>query len=307
MLNNVLAKKKARRKDADPKPKRVRRPRTPPPPLLARFLAWGVHLYTALGLVIAAVIAALLVEGGPEAFRWSFILMAFATFIDATDGTLARKLEVKKVLPHFDGRKLDDIIDFLNYASLPLLLIWKAQLVPSGTELCLILPLLASAYGFCQSAAKTDDGYFLGFPSLWNIVAFYLYALQVTGWAALGVVIALSVLTFVPTRYLYPSQKGRLNVVHNALAAGWTAMLGWILWEMPRQEVLSGTSGAGQYRSVVLASLFYPIFYMGASWVVSYRLWRAARTRARLERERLTQDARDVFSDQVGRVEQRID
>lgn len=305
MLNNVLAKKKAKRKD--PKPKRVRRPRTPPPPLLARCLAWGVHLYTALGLVIAAIIAALLVEGGPEAFRRSFILMAVATFIDATDGTLARKLEVKKVLPHFDGRKLDDIIDFLTYTSLPLLLIWRAELVPSGTEWCLIVPLLASAYGFCQSAAKTDDGYFLGFPSLWNIVAFYLYTLQVTGWMALGVVIALSVLTFVPTRYLYPSQKGRLNVVHNALAAGWTAMLGWILWEMPRHEVLSGTSGAGQYRAVVLASLFYPIFYMGASWVVSCRLWLAARTKARLERERLTQDARDVFSDQAGRVEQHIE
>ena len=39
------------------------------------------------------------------------------------------------------------------------------------------LPLLASAYGFSQVNAKTPDGFFLGFPSYWNIIAFYLYVL----------------------------------------------------------------------------------------------------------------------------------
>jgi phosphatidylcholine synthase len=292
MLNSVLAKRKARRKD--PKPKRVRRPQSPPT-LLSRSLAWGVHLYTALGLVIAAYVAVLLVEGGHEAFRWSFILMAVATFIDATDGTLARKFEVKKVLPLFDGRKLDDITDFLTYTSLPLLLIWRAHLLPPGTEWCLVVPLLSSAYGFCHASAKTDDGFFLGFPSLWNIVAFYLYALQVTGWVAMLVLIVLSALTFVPTRYLYPSQKGRLNMVHNGLAAGWTAMLGWILWEFPGPEVLSGSSGDGTFRSVVLISLFYPCFYMCASWIVSGRLWHVSRTKARHDRERMREEVEQAF------------
>ena len=58
---------------------------------------------------------------------------------------------------------------------LPLLLIWRAGLLPENCEAVLLLPLLASAYGFCQTSAKTDDGYFLGFPSYWNLVAFYLY------------------------------------------------------------------------------------------------------------------------------------
>ena len=31
-------------------------------------------------------------------------------------------------------RKLDDIIDFLTYTSLPLLLIWRAGLFPEGME-----------------------------------------------------------------------------------------------------------------------------------------------------------------------------
>ena len=111
----------------------------------------------------------------------SFVLMVVATLVDATDGTMARKIGVKRVLPNFDGRKLDDLTDFLTYTFLPLLLIWRAELLPEGSEHWLLLPLLASAYGFCQVEAKTDDGYFLGFPSLWNVVAFYLYVLHAAG------------------------------------------------------------------------------------------------------------------------------
>ena len=50
----------------------------------------------------------------PDAFRWSFVLMLVATLIDATDGTLARAIRIKDVLPDFDGRRLDDIVDFLT-------------------------------------------------------------------------------------------------------------------------------------------------------------------------------------------------
>ena len=66
---------------------------------LVHFLAWGVHLYTALGLVLAAAIAVLLVQGGVVAFRWSFLLMVVATLIDATDGTLARRSGSRRCCP----------------------------------------------------------------------------------------------------------------------------------------------------------------------------------------------------------------
>lgn len=264
--------KKPLERASRPLRKRTPRPAGKPSGMIV-FLAWCVHLYTATGLAIAAVIAVLLVQGGPSAFRWSFALMALATFVDGTDGTLARKVHIKEVLPNFDGRKLDDITDFLTYTFLPLLLIWRAELLPAGTELCLLLPLLASAYGFCQGAAKTDDGFFLGFPSLWNIVAFYLYILPPGQWVSLGIVVVLALLTFVPSRYLYPSQPGRLNVVHNVLAAAWALMLGWILWGLPTDDVLRGPTGLGGVRQVAQASLFYPAFYLGASWVVSAQFW----------------------------------
>lgn len=138
----------------------------------ASWVAWLGHVYTGLGLLLAVGMAACIFQGGAEAFRWAFACMVAACLVDATDGTLARRLRVKERLPNFDGAKLDDLIDFLTFTSLPLALIWRAELVPPQGQVVLLFALVASAYGFCQIPAKTTDGYFIGFPSYWNIVAF---------------------------------------------------------------------------------------------------------------------------------------
>lgn len=245
-----------------------RRPRRLRVDGLVRFVAWCVHLYTAMGLVLAAVIAVLLVRGGADSFRWSFALMLVATLVDATDGTMARRIKIKKVLPNFDGRKLDDLTDYLNYTFLPLLLVWRAEILPAGLEYWLLLPLLASAYGFCQVEAKTEDGFFLGFPSLWNVVAFYLYVMDLPGMLALAVVVVLSLLTFVPSRYLYPSQPGVLNVLSNILGVVWAILLAGVLQQLPVGQ-LPTASGPGW--TLALVSLYYPAFYMGTSWWVTMK------------------------------------
>jgi phosphatidylcholine synthase len=242
-------------------------------------LGWCVHFYTALGLVAAAGIALALVADPPD-FRLAFILMMIATLIDATDGTLARLVRVKEVLPGFDGRRLDDLIDFQTYTSLPLLLVWRAGILAPEHSWCLLVPLLASAYGFCQTSAKTNDGYFLGFPSYWNLVAFYLYVLQPPEWVSLTLLLGLALLTFVPARYLYPTQRGRLNRLSNLLGAVWAFLLIWILWRLP---VEPGYGWLADPFTLVLAllSLFYPLFYLGASWTISIRYWRRRRASAR--------------------------
>src|SRR2546421_583544 len=195
------------------------------PTPLRTALAWGVHFYTALGLLASAGIAVLIFHGTGEAFRWAFVLMMAAVLIDATDGTLARAVRIKEVLPGFDGRRLDDLIDFINYTCLPLLLLWRAELLPPGQEVWLLFPLLASAYGFCQVAAKTEDGYFLGFPSYWNLIVFYLYVLQpLPGWVSVTLLVTFAALTFVPVRYLYTTQRGRLNRVTNILGGAWAGL-----------------------------------------------------------------------------------
>jgi phosphatidylcholine synthase len=244
---------------------KVRRRRRPAP---RPILAWCVHAYTALGLVAAAVMAILIVDGSANSFRWAFVLMLAATLIDATDGTLARRVRVKEVLPSFDGRRLDDLIDFLNYTFLPLLLIWRAGLLPRGHEAWLLVPLVASAYGFSQSSAKTADGFFLGFPSYWNVIAFYLYLLHPPGWLSLFLILFFAVLTFVPSRYLYPSQRGGLNRLTNILAALWVGLVVWILFLMPGNEVSHSEDPTPTW--LAYASLFFPVYYLVASWSISF-------------------------------------
>lgn len=244
-------------------------------------LAWGVHLYTGLGLVAAAAMAVLIIQGDPASFRWAFVLMLVANVIDATDGTLARRVRVKEVLPQFDGGRLDDLIDFLTYTFLPLLLLWQAgdAVLPGEWRWCLLAPLLASAYGFCQVAAKTEDGYFLGFPSYWNMVAFYLYVLQPPAWMSVTILLGLALLTFVPIRYLYPSQRGRLNKVTNILGGIWAALIIWILYRLRPES----PPADAELRDLTVLSLVYPAYYMVASWVVSLRIWRRKRSRVREE------------------------
>jgi len=267
-----MIKLKLRRPQKAAQPREVRAPG-----VFERFLGWCVHGYTALGLVAAGLIAVLLVRGGPSAFRWCFLLMAFATIVDSTDGFLARRVRIKEVVPGFDGRRLDDIVDFLTYTFLPLLLVWRAEILPRGQEAWLFLPLLASAYGFCQVQAKTEDGYFLGFPSLWNIVALYLYALPLGAWAKLAIVVVLALLTFVPVRHLYPSQPGRLNRVATLLGTLWTFLFVWVIWSLP-----SGGQTELDESTLRLAwiSLSYPVFYLGVSWWITVDHWRKRAKRA---------------------------
>jgi phosphatidylcholine synthase len=241
------------------------------------WLAWVAHVYTALGLVLAAGMAAFIVEGSRESFRWAFACMLVACLVDSTDGTLARRLRVKELLPNFDGAKLDDLIDFLTFTSLPLALVWRAELLPPAAQWVLVVALFASGYGFCQIPAKTTDGYFVGFPSYWNIVAFYLYALEIPPWVAAAIILLLSVLTFVPSYYLYPSRGSTLSRLTSFLGGVWVVLLAWILWRLPEMDLVAGPAEASQVRTLAFVSLFYPIYYMVVSWAITLHRWRRSR------------------------------
>ena len=143
-------------------------------------LPWVAHLYTGLG-VVAALAATLAVVRGD--YREAFLWLGLQIFIDATDGVLARALRVKERLPQFDGGKLDDLIDYLTYVFIPVLIALHAGLLPPALGLWIgSIVLLASGYGFSQSSAKvrTSDYFFTGFPSYWNLVVVYLFLLQIS-------------------------------------------------------------------------------------------------------------------------------
>jgi len=222
--------------------------------------AWFVHLYSALGAVVAF-FAIRAIENGD--FRQAFQLMFIAVAIDATDGFLARAARVKQLIPWFDGARLEDIIDYLNYVVVPCFFLLRAELLPPRDTLWLAaLPLIASAYGFCQRDAKTADNFFLGFPSYWNIVAFYLYVLKAPLWFNAFVIVILSILIFVPIKYIYPSRSPRFRGQTNIFGVLWGLALWFIIYRLPEPPAV-----------FVIASLLYPAYYLGLSlWLELRRL-----------------------------------
>jgi phosphatidylcholine synthase len=223
--------------------------------------AWLAHVYTALGAVIALFATRAVFQAD---FRAAFLALAAATFVDATDGWLARALRVKERLPGYDGGRLDDIVDYLTYVFVPVLLVWEAGLLPAGWEMAIgSMVLLASAYGFGQSEAKvvTTDHYFTGFPSYWNIVALYLYVLRPPQAVNAALLVVLAALVFVPIRFVYPSRTVELRALTLTLGAVWAALVLVMIWRLPATD--------GPWAGL---SLVFPVYYTVLS------LWLHARS-----------------------------
>jgi phosphatidylcholine synthase len=215
-------------------------------------IAWLAHLYTASGAVLALLAAIDIFE---HDYRTAFFWLALQIAVDATDGVLARALRVKERLPWFNGAKLDDVVDYLCYVFIPALLVWRAILVPDTWAVPVAAAmLLSSAYGFNRDDAKTEDHFFLGFPSYWNIVVFYLYVAHWPAEVNGMILFVLAVLVFIPIRYLYPSRSPVLQLPTITLGVVWGVLMLVMLWQLPAVS-----------RGVFLASLAYPIYYASAS------------------------------------------
>lgn len=213
-------------------------------------MAWSVHGLTASGAVVA--ILALLAAAAGD-FREAALWMLLALAIDSVDGTLARRARVSEVLPGIDGRRLDDIVDYLNFVVVPAVFLVWSGVVPHW--LFAALPVAASAYGFSQADAKTPDHFFLGFPSYWNVVALYLWKLELSPEAAAAWIAGLSAAVFVPLKYVHASRMTRLARTTNLAAAVWIAVLA---------AAIAWPERLGRWPIVEL-SLLYPAYYLGLS------------------------------------------
>jgi phosphatidylcholine synthase len=217
------------------------------------FLAWLVHLYTASG-AIAAFFGTLAVFNAR--YREAFLWMAFATVVDSTDGPLARLARVNERLPEFDGARLDDIVDYLTFAFLPMLLLHHSGALPDGWGSAVAAAvLLSSAFGFSASDAKSDDHYFTGFPSYWNIVALYLHVIGLAPVVNAMILLGLSTLVFVRTGYVYPSRTPAWRTLTIGLGILWGGMVVAIIVMLPAVP-----------RSLVIGSLFFPVYYFVLSF-----------------------------------------
>jgi phosphatidylcholine synthase len=195
---------------------------------------------------------------------------------------LARRFRVKETIPWFDGALLDNIVDYLTYVFAPVVLLWTTDSLPGGVLGWVIaaLPLLASSYQFCridaklvgQSSEQGEDHFFLGFPSYWNVVAFYAIVLDASPTVVAVALVVFAVLVFVPVRYLYPSRMTTLRRTTLVFSAVWGVTYVLLLLQYPDPNPV-----------VVAVSLAYLVYYNGLSVWLTVTGARARRSRERVE------------------------
>jgi len=228
-----------------------------------QFACWLVHAFTASGACVGLLSLYAIYQHDLLLALW---LMSATIMIDAVDGMFARKLEIKKVIPQIDGALLDNIVDFFNYTIVPCFFLMATDLLPAEWRLVSVMAIVfASAYQFTQIDAKTTDHFFKGFPSYWNIAVFYLFFWQLSDVANAGILALLTVLSFVPIKYVYPSRLDYLTD-NDMLRAGmvvitlfWGVATVGLLWMYPASNPF-----------LVAISVGYLLVYMGISF---YRTW----------------------------------
>jgi phosphatidylcholine synthase len=193
-----------------------------------KLLAAGVHVLTATG-VVAGFFA--LLAATDQRWEACFAWLAVAAVIDGVDGPLARHFQVKSLLPRFSGERLDLVIDYFTYVVVPALLIFLGGHMSKGwAVVAAIIVLMTSLYHFSDEDSKTDDGFFVGFPAIWNVVAFYLFAFPMSPAIAFTLIALLGALTFVPLKWVHPVRVERWRPLTLAVLTLWSALAALTLW-----------------------------------------------------------------------------
>ncbi|MFK7908297.1 MAG: phosphatidylcholine/phosphatidylserine synthase [Chitinophagales bacterium] len=201
---------------------------------LEKSLAWSVQAFTASGAVAGFMaIVAISAHEWQEAMLW----LLLSLIIDGIDGTFARLFRVKKVLPNFDGKAMDYVIDFANYAIIPTYFFYEAAMVDETWRMpCVVVMLIISAFYYGTPGMVTDDFHFVGFPVLWNLVVHYLFFVFAFSSAVnVALIFFFAILHFVPIKYLYPSRTSKLmwlNVINTVVCMVSNAAVIWLYPEV---------------------------------------------------------------------------
>ena len=206
-----------------------------------------MHVFTASGAALGLLAMVAAVQA-----QWTlmFVLLGIALVVDGVDGSIARKLKVGERLPRWSGDTLDLVVDFITYVFVPAYAIATAGLMPGYLAIpAAILIVVTSALYFADRTMKTDDNFFRGFPAIWNAAAFYLFLIRPNPWISAAAILGLSVLTFVPIRFLHPFRVTRWRLLTVALLVAWSVLAAVAIYRdmMPGPWIVAGLCGIGLY------------------------------------------------------------
>jgi phosphatidylcholine synthase len=161
----------------------------------------------------------LAIDGAWEAM---FVCLGVAALVDGIDGPLARLFRVGELVPRWSGDTLDLVVDFITYVFVPAYAIGASGYLPDLLALPVACAIVVSgALYFADRNMKTADNYFLGFPGVWNVVAFYVFALQPSEWVTLFAMVTLVALTFIPVKFVHPLRVRNVRSLTLGMLAAW--------------------------------------------------------------------------------------
>ena len=191
------------------------------PEKVAKAAGFSVHVFTASGGAVAVLALYAAIERNfPACFAW----LGLAFFIDGIDGTLARAAKVHVTAASIDGAILDLVIDFLTYVLVPVVALWRSDLMPTEASFWIgLIVTIASALYFADTRMKTDDLWFRGFPATWNILVLYLFVLRPPWLVSAVVLLGAAAMMFSPVVFVHPLRVAKLRVVTIAMSGAWFA------------------------------------------------------------------------------------
>lgn len=214
--------------------------------------AFSVHLLTASGSFLAFLS---LVAASEERWTAMFLWLGLALFVDGIDGPIARKLDVKEVLPTWSGELLDNIIDYVTYVLIPAFALYQRGFMGEGLSfVSAAIIVISSAVYYADTGMKTKENFFKGFPVVWNMVVFTLFVIAPgRQYIAFAVVVVAAMLSFAPVNFLHPVRVVRLRNLNLPIFFAWAGFgLIALFQQMEASQIVKiGVALTGGYLFII--------------------------------------------------------
>jgi phosphatidylcholine synthase len=187
-----------------------------------RAAGFSVHMFTASGGAVALLALYAAIE---RDFSTCFAWLGLALFIDGIDGTLARAARVTETAATIDGVVLDLVVDFLTYVLVPVVALWRSDLMPTPVAFWIgLIVTIASALYFADTRMKTKDNWFRGFPALWNVFVLFLFVLRLPWLVNAAALLAATAMMFAPVVFVHPLRVAKLRYLTIGVTILWFAL-----------------------------------------------------------------------------------
>ena len=191
-----------------------------------------LHVFTTAGVIVGMLALEAVFNNRPKA---AIIYLLLTQVIDGIDGPIARQIDIVHSVPKLDGYVLDLVIDYVTCVMVPAAFMHQFGMLPDPISLPVVcLVVFLSAMWFSRTDMMTDDNWFRGFPSTWNLVIPTMYVLDMGKWPTAVATIGLCGLLMSNVQVPHPVRVSVLRPLSLGVTAVWRVALLWATLQLPQ-------------------------------------------------------------------------